>query len=383
MDAEKAIMLTEIGMQPDFVRANIDDMLRNMRDVLKSRAAGTLRNGFMIGCGDSYCAGMAARSYMTKTTGLWVEAVEALEFSRYLVEDLPGESFVFGVSNSGTVSRTIEGVRLARERGAWTFAVTVSQDTNLARTAETLLKVQAPPNIKQAADGSKLVTPGTLTYTASMLGLYAAAIAIGEHLGRIDAAHVAGLIDELHRTADHMAAADAANAELCRVAAHRLTAARKVVILGGGPSYATAYFGLAKFFEALQHPAQFAEMEEWAHEQYFITDENTETIIVLPPGGSRERGLEQARAAREMGSHVHIIGPQDDEAAQAAADTYYPMPPGIREALSPFVYKLPFEYLTCHAADQRGAAFLGFDNKKRQEVNFRQIFNSAQSKSAA
>jgi len=84
-----------------------------------------------------------------------------------------------------------------------------------------------------------------------------------------------------------------------------------------------------------------------------------------------------------MGSHVHIIGPEDDAEARAAADTYYPMPTGIREALSPFVYKLPFEYLTCHIADQRGAVFLGFNDKKRQEVNFRQIFDSAQSKSAA
>ena len=234
-----------------------------------------------------------------------------------------------------------------------------------------------------AADGSKLITPGTLTYTASMLGLFVAAIAIGEHLGRIDAATSAKLVAELHATAEHMAQADAAMAELCRNAARRFTAERKVVILGGGPSYSTAYFGLAKFFEALQHPAHVSEMEEWAHEQYFITDANTETLIVLPPGGSRERGLEQARAARDMGSHVHIIGPEDDAEARAAADTYYPMPTGIREALSPFVYKLPFEYLTCHIADQRGAVFLGFNDKKRQEVNFRQIFDSAQSKSAA
>ena len=53
-----------------------------------------------------------------------------MEFSRYLVEDLPKNSFVFGVSNSGTVSRTIEGVRLAREKGAWTFAVTVNAGSN-------------------------------------------------------------------------------------------------------------------------------------------------------------------------------------------------------------------------------------------------------------
>ena len=381
MDAEKSVMLQEIMMQPAFVRAHVDEMLRSMRDVLRGRPPGSLRFGFLIGCGDSYCAALAARTYMTKTTGLWVEAVEALEFSRYLVEDLPPDAFVFGVSNSGTVSRTIEGVRLARERGAWTFAVTVSEDSTLARTAETLLKSQSPPNIKVATDGSKLVTPGTVTYTASLLGLFVAAIAVGEHVGALSSTRSAALVAELRATADHMQAADAAVAELCRTAASGFTADRKTVILGGGPSYATAYFGLAKWFEALQHPAQFAQIEEWAHEQYFITGADTDTMIVLPPGGSRERGLEQARAAREMGSRVHIIGAEDDGMARAAADVFYPMPSGVREPLSPFVYKLPFEYLSCHIADQRGAAFLGFNDKKRQEVNFRQIFDSAQAAS--
>src|ERR1700722_19084594 len=117
-------MLREIGMQADFVHDNIDGMLGFMRYVLADRDPGTLEHGFMIGCGDSYCAAIAARHSRPRAPGRWVEPVESMEFSRYLVEDLPKNSFVFGVSNSGTVSRTIEGVRLAREKGGWRFAVT-------------------------------------------------------------------------------------------------------------------------------------------------------------------------------------------------------------------------------------------------------------------
>src|SRR5690606_8432986 len=144
-------------------RENITDMLHYMRSVLADRDPGTLRHGFMIGCGDSYCAAIAARQFMMKATGSMVEAVEALEFSRYLVDDLPPDSFVFGVSNSGTVSRTIEGVRLARNKGAWTFAVTVSADNKLAKAAETLIRVKATPNIKELPNGTRVVTPGSIT----------------------------------------------------------------------------------------------------------------------------------------------------------------------------------------------------------------------------
>jgi glucosamine--fructose-6-phosphate aminotransferase (isomerizing) len=382
MDREKIVMLQEIGMQPEFVRKHIDEMLESMRSVLRDRQPGTIQNGFAIGCGDSYCAALAVRYYMMKATGRWMEPVESLEFSRYLVGDLPANSFVFGVSNSGTVSRTIEGVRLARDRGAWTFAVTVSDESNLARTAETLMRAHSPQNIKESMDGTSVITPGTISYTASMLALYVASIAFGEKLGVLSAVQVKDLVAELHATAGHMAQADEAVKKLCEDLAPRLTPDRKVVVLGGGPNYATAYFGMAKFFEALRQPCHCAQLEEWAHEEYFITDKETDTFVILPAGEGRERGLEQARAARDVGSRVFIIGPEDDKAAVEAADVYFPMPNGMRESLTPFVYKVPFEYLTCYMAIHRNVRFLGFDDPIRQKVNFRQIFNSKQSQTA-
>jgi glucosamine 6-phosphate synthetase-like amidotransferase/phosphosugar isomerase protein len=378
LENEKSVMLREIGMQADFVKNNADSMLAFMRQVLGGRDPGALEHGFMIGCGDSYCAALAARQFMSKATRRHVEPVESLEFSRYLVEDLPNNAFVFGVSNSGTVSRTIEGVRLAREKGAWTFGVTVNPQSKLAQTAETLLRVNAMDNIKLQPDGSRVITPGTLTYTASMLGLFTAAIAIGERIGALDSARSAELVAAIHRTAEAMQTADVGSAAIARELAPTITADRDTVVLGGGPNYATAYFAMAKWFEALTRSCHASELEEWAHEQYFMTREDVDTFVILPPGAGRDRGLEQARAARDMGSRVIIVGEAGDAAAEAASDVYFPMPPGVPEYLTPFVYKLPFEYLACETAKAQNVAFLNFDNPKRLEVNFRQIFNSAQ-----
>ncbi|HEV3042787.1 MAG TPA: hypothetical protein VGY52_02865, partial [Roseiarcus sp.] len=157
---------------------------------------------------------------------------------------------------------------------------------------------------------------------------------------------------------------------------------RKTVILGGGPNFATAYFGMAKWHEALTRPCHTSELEEWAHEEYFITDERTDTFVLLPPGGGHSRGLEQAAAAKEMGSRVIMIAAAGDEEAQRLADVYFAMPPGIPEPLTPFVYKAPFEHLSCQIAHEQKIPFLGFNNPKRQQVNFRQIFSSAQSAGA-
>jgi glucosamine 6-phosphate synthetase-like amidotransferase/phosphosugar isomerase protein len=157
---------------------------------------------------------------------------------------------------------------------------------------------------------------------------------------------------------------------------------RATVIAGGGPNDATAYFAAAKWYEAMQWPAHHAEIEEWAHEQYFFTGQGTDTIVIVPPGGSHARGLEQLRAARDMGSRTIAIGATGDAVVTAAADILIAMPAGIPEALTPFVYKLPFEYLAAHIAQQNGIDFFGFKNPLRQQVNFRQIFDSSQAPSA-
>ena len=378
LDEEKKVMLEEMAMQPDFVRANVDAMLDAVRSSLGDHPRREIGVGFTLGCGDSYCAALAARSFMMDATKRMIEPVESLEFSRYLVSYIPSDAFVFGVSNSGTVSRTIEGVRLARERNAWTFAVTVSPDSRLAETAETLVKVNATPNIKERAGGRRVVTPGTVTYTASMLGLCLAGIALGERVGSLDARRSRALVDQFHRLADSMAAADETSRPIAAAIAASFTPSRKTVILGGGPNFATAYFGMAKWHEALTRPCHTSELEEWAHEEYFITDEQTDTFILLPPGGGRSRGLEQAMAAKEMGSRVIVIAAQDDEDARRLADVFFAMPPGIPESLTPFVYKAPFEHLSCRIADEQKIPFLGFHNPKRQQVNFRQIFNSTE-----
>ena len=88
---------------------------------------------------------------------------------------------------------------------------------------------------------------------------------------------------------------------------------------------------MANWFEALTCSCHVSQLEEWAHEQYFMTREHVDTFVILPPGAGRDRGLEQARAAAEMGSRVILIGEEGDAAAEAAANVYFPMPKGVPE----------------------------------------------------
>jgi hypothetical protein len=88
-------------------------------------------------------------------------------------------------------------------------------------------------------------------------------------------------------------------------------------------------------------------------------------------------------AAKDMGSRVIIIAAKGDQEARGVADVFFAMPEGVPEPLTPFVYKAPFEHLSCRIASEQKIPFLGFHNPKRQQVNFRQIFNSAEAAKTA
>ena len=122
-----------------------------------------------------------------------VEPVEALEFSRYLVSYIPrtrscsGFQFGDGLAHHRGREARARARRLDLRRDG-------QRDDAACETAETLVKVNATPNIKERPDGTRVVTPGTVTYTASMLGLFVAAIALGERVGTLDRARASALV---------------------------------------------------------------------------------------------------------------------------------------------------------------------------------------------
>src|SRR5205085_11156106 len=116
-------------------------------------------------------------------------------------------------------------------------------------------------------------------------------------------------------------------------------------VIGGGPNYGTALFGMAKFIEAAAFNAVGQELEEWAHEQYFCTGPGTHTLVVAPPGASVDRAREQLRAVRAVEGRALAICSEGDLETAAQADVVLP-PVGVRdELLSPLLTATPPDLL--------------------------------------
>jgi glucosamine--fructose-6-phosphate aminotransferase (isomerizing) len=357
-------MLAGIRVQPDYLRGGAAARLHAAAIDLPLSVPSRV---YLVGCGDSHYAGLATRFAFERWSGIPTEALESLEFSRYANQIAPADALVIAVSNSGRVVRTLECARVAGERGIASLGLTYNPDSPLADAARMLL----PWTYQDVGFG-----PGTLSYLASLVGLYAVAVRLGQLNGQLDDRQAAGILEAIAATGDDVAATIDANTQPSAAVASTLTSDGLVCIIGGGPSYATALFGMAKFIEAAAYPAVGQELEEWAHEQYFCTRSGTSTFVLAPAGVSLDRAREQLQAVRDMQGQGIAICAADDTETAALADAVLPVQLPDDELLSPLVTPVPLELVALAFAQRLGRTMLGFDDDRRRAVNFRQIFGS-------
>jgi glutamine---fructose-6-phosphate transaminase (isomerizing) len=322
---------------------------------------------YLVGCGDSHYVGLATRLAFERWTGVPTEALESLEFSHYVVDYAPPGSWVVCVSNSGRVTRTIECALFARQRGLYSVAITFHPDSPLAEASSITL----PYRYTDVGFG-----PGTLSYLASLVSLYSIALRAGELSGKLDRATSGRWLEGIRQQSEVIAATITACEAPATELGQKSDVQTPIHIIGAGPNYGTALFGMAKLIEAARISAVGQELEEWAHEQYFCTGPGTVTIVLAPPGASSSRAREQLQAVRDMhGTAVAICSPDDVETLRLA-DYVFPVPGSLDEALTPIAYCVPLELFAYHFASSKGLTMLGFDDSSRMEVNFRQIFGS-------
>jgi glutamine---fructose-6-phosphate transaminase (isomerizing) len=350
-------MLAGIREQPAWLEHGPGELVEEARRLIGGPPPPRI---YLAGCGDSHYAGLAARLAFERWSGIPTQALPSLELSRYELELAPAGAWAVCVSNSGKVVRTVEAAANARARGLVVIGVTYDPDSRLAGEADVALTFRyEDPGF----------APGTISYTASLGALYALAVRAAELAGR----DVDGLIESV----EAQRAAASATIGLADPVAERLALElpddAKVDVVGGGPSYGTAYFGRAKLIEAAHTPGGAHELEEWAHEEFFCTSPGTTTIVVAPTGASHDRAVEQLEAAREIGATAVAVCEADAPAA-ALADVVLPIAGQAPEELSPLTYCIPLELLAYHYASSRGLTMLGFDDERRKELNFRQIF---------
>jgi glucosamine--fructose-6-phosphate aminotransferase (isomerizing) len=358
-------MLAGIRAQVPFLREAPSAIYANITEIVRlDRPPARV---YLTGCGDSWYCGMATRHAFEAWAGLPTEAVQALEFSRYLVRYAPHNSLAIAVSNSGRVSRTIEAAAQARLHGLYAVGCTSNLTEGLSQEVDATIDL---------AYAERRFAPGTSSYMASMVVQYCLALYLAELSGRMDARQVQAMLAEMSGLAEGMQRTIEDNESLYEQLGTTARLDHQIAFIGGGPNHGTALFSMAKIIEAARISAIGQELEEWAHEQYFVTGTDTLTFVLAPPDASVDRAREQMVAIRAMGSTCIAICDPGDHETQAEADTVIPVYGQPGALLTPLVYCVPAEMFAFFFAATKDLKMLGFDNEHVKQVNFRQIFQS-------
>ena len=349
------VMHREIAMIPEVISDVLDDQAGHIRRLARTLAERNVEHLWLTGCGDSAFAGQAVALAFQRHTALTAHPAHALDLARYLPRALPERSAVLCVSFSGKVGRTTEAATQARRLGHPVFALTNAADSQLGRAVDEVV----PLDVTTLG-----FSPGTSTYVAMVGSLLRLAAELADLHGEDRA---------LGRSLAGLPAAAAHTLELTGAgavdAARALMEGQWATFLGAGPNEATARFGAAKLFEGPQRLAVSTNLEEWAHEEYFVTRPGDPVVLVNPTGAGHDRGLEILEELRFVGARSVVVS--DAEPANAAGDELWlPLAPRLPEELSPVTAALPLSLVGFHLAELTGKRSYNFASEAARSEHY-------------
>jgi glucosamine 6-phosphate synthetase-like amidotransferase/phosphosugar isomerase protein len=297
---------------------------------------GKIKRVYLIGCGDSYFAGVAAHMMWSRMTGIDVHSVTSMEFSRYRIQTIDSSCLIVGVSLSGKTIRTIEGLTMAKHRGAVTIALSNRNETPLGEQGEHKFHMGLQ-NIPQYLYGLR-------AYTAQLTGLYLLALQIG----RMRGLPIQNLVDLLRA---YPSLAEQVIQEVTNCLPDLLSTikpGKTLIFLGAGPNLASASYAQGKLYEASSYHSLWQEIEEWAHEQCHAGSPDMVTVLFTPRGAATNRAVEIVKAIKALGGSAFVFS-DAPELFPKDADSRVLMPAWVEE-FTPLLYALPSQIFSLHLA---------------------------------
>jgi glucosamine--fructose-6-phosphate aminotransferase (isomerizing) len=197
----ETFMLKEIYEQPDAVKETLGDRVRHGHLVLESlgmtdEELRNLRRIVILACGTAYHSGVVGRYIVEEWARIPVEPDIASEW-RYRNPVLSKDTLVIGISQSGETADTLAAMRLAREKGARTLAITNMVGSQITREVDSVLYTRCGLEIGVAA---------SKTFTAQVALLSLIALKLAAVRRTIPPEEIEFILDELYALPTKMTA---------------------------------------------------------------------------------------------------------------------------------------------------------------------------------
>ncbi len=351
-DAEKGgyetFMLKEIYEQPEAVAETIGDRARRGRLVLEGigldeKEIRNLRRIVVLACGSAYHAGVVGRYIMEEWARIPVEPDIASEW-RYRNPVLTKDTLVIGISQSGETADTLAAMKLAREQGARTLAITNMMGSQITREVDAVLYTRCGREVSVAA---------SKTFTSQVALLSLIALKLAQLKKTLPAEEIEFILEELYDLPERMTQFLDGNHPIEEIA-QRYYDKPFFLYLGRHIGLPVALEGALKLKEISYIPTEAYSAGEMKHGPIALLDEDTPVVVVATDQKViYEKVVSNIQEVRARGAHVIAIATDGNEDIQHHADDviYVPKTPAFLQAI---LAVLPLQLLAYRIARLRG-----------------------------
>ena len=328
-------MAADIAEQPEgYARLLEGEPAKAIADAAARVAERRPRHVVFVGRGTSDHAALYA-AYLTEIRlGLPVGLASPSAITLYGARPDLKDALVVGVSQSGGSPDLTEVLKVARESGALTLAVTNNPESTLARTAELSVDVAA---------GHERAVAAPKTYTAELFALLLLVEGIRSGDGTLPPEERAAL-DKLPQLAE-----DALGAPGADELAQRYRFASRLVTTGRGYAYPTARETALKLMETSYLPALAFSGADLLHGPLAMTDPDVPVLAVVGTGPGGSSMADVVTRLGERRADVVTVGATDIPGAAGRLAV-----PAVDERYAPLLDILPLQRLALALALARG-----------------------------
>lgn len=335
-------MIKEIHEQPETLR-NTLRMQEHYLDLL-STFLDRANEVFLVACGTSYHACLAASYMFSKLAFLPTYPVYASEFIEQHGKSVNIDSTILAVSQSGETADTIAAVTCAQQRAATILSLTNVIGSTLTRISRVYIGTQAGPEIGVAA---------TKTFTSQLSVLAQLALRLAKKRGKVSQDEIDMLEERLQKLPDIVDTIVQTQEEKVKQIAKKYKDSKVFFFLGRGISTATAFEGRLKLMEIAYIPSIAFPAGESKHGPISLIEDGFPVVFICQKDDTHKTVIGNIMEMKARGASIIAIVEEGDEEIKALADDYVEVPKGIPSVLSPIPFAIPLQLLAYYVSIAR------------------------------
>ena len=339
-------MLKEIFEQPETIKNTIGSRLKlgeicDFSDLEYSKSfLESINQIYIVACGTAMHAGLVGKNLIEKLCSIPVTVEIASEF-RYRDPLINEHTLCIYITQSGETADTIAALKLAKEKGAKTLAISNVIGSSITRDAHKTIYTHAGPEIAVAS---------TKAYTSQVVLITLLSIYFSELLERYNSILLENLKAEILELPNKVTKI-LKDSDYIRDVAQRIYNNKDMFFLGRGNDYNIALEGSLKLKEISYIHSEAYPAGELKHGPIALIEKGTFVVGILTDPNLIAKSISNIQEVITRGAKTLIITNQ--EITQSDFDFVFSIP-NTNPLISPIISIIPLQLLSYYIAKEKG-----------------------------